>query len=943
MKTFLMSMHLFAFIVPAFGVDQAPSDGIIAVAKPVKIVRREIIVTIVGEERPVMPRDRRPTVEGCFSYWKKSMDRELPNRPDLMVLPEGVDSWNGMTPTEKIEWCRRRGDGLFAMFAAYAKEHRLYIVFNSARLRPDGDLCNTTYMVDRDGDCVAVYDKYYPAPTEIWKDGATIRPGDEAVTAETDFGRVAFMTCFDLNFRDYIEKVRQKKPDVICFCSAYDGSDFWRKAVGYTCRAYLVSATTGFFAKAITGPCGEDIAHQHNYGYFRTFSQKINTNFRVVHMGMHWKHLTEAVRRYGQEVTVRNPGNVGACTLLSNNPERPIDSIIDELGIETWDRYYERSVRTRLDALASAAPGAVVFENDVARLILGTNGVARSIKLKATGEELLKMPSITPFATITHARPYDKIAQLTYPAQMRDFKANRMERKGDMLEIGFAGTRDILRVSVSVLPDRFEFTFRGFDIAGSEMDPKWTWKPESVRFAQFTVAGRAHFGEWMNVAWDDSSAVALMGLNAETRIASERQGNDRTLFAGGEIAVGYDGIAAALIPSATTNLLNAVDKLERDHGLPLGVEARRSKWANASYFWAKDIEPGNADKLIAAANRGGFPLFMISYTSFAKTCGHFVWRGSYPGEMADLRSICDKVRAAGMLPGLHMHYSKISRDDPYVASEHPDTRFNVVSAFALASDIGTDDAEIPLQSRPVNWNDEDGRRLVQIGREWIEFTGISKNAPWRLVGCRRGFLGSKATAHTANDIVRHVDVDNWVRFIRCDAGSAIIDEIADRLAVIYKECGFRFAYFDGAEDVAQPYWYNVTKAQKRVWDKLDPSPIAAETYVRNHFGWHMFGRGNAFDPFAPGKLTAAYHRYQEPCMREARENFTTVDLGWTDLGGKMVDEFRFLLSCADEWNAPVALWVGIEELEANPNGGKILDLFSTFNKMKGRKNENTMP
>jgi len=78
-------------------------------------------------------------------------------------------------------------------------------------------------------------------------------------------------------------------------------------------------------------------------------------------------------------------------------------------------------------------------------------------------------------------------------------------------------------------------------------------------------------------------------------------------------------------------------------------------------------------------------------------------------------------------------------------------------------------------------------------------------------------------------------------------------------------------------------------------------------------------------------------------MREARENFTTVDLGWTDLGGKMVDEFRFLLSCADEWNAPVALWVGIEELEANSNGGKILDLFSTFNKMKGRKNENTMP
>ena len=581
--------------------------------------------------------------------------------------------------------------------------------------------------------------------------------------------------------------------------------------------------------------------------------------------------------------------------------------------------------------MASATSDAIVFENGVARLVFGTNGVVRSLTLKATGEEMLELPSVTPFATITHARPYDKIAQLTYPAQARDFNANWIKRKDDMLKIGFAGTRDFIRVAVSVLPDRFEFAFKGFGIVDSEMDPKWTWRPEAVRFAQLTVKGRAHFGEWMNVAWDDSSAVALMGLNAETRIASERQGSDRKLFAGGEIAVGYDGIAAALVPSATTNLLGAVDRLERDHGLPLGVEARRGKWANASYFWAKDIEPVNADELIAAARRGGFPLFMISYSSFAKTCGHYVWKESYPNGMADVRAICDKVRAAGMTPGLHMHYSKVSRDDPYVASERPDIRFNVVSTFALARDVGADDTEMPLQTRPVNWNNEDGRRLVQIGREWVEFAGVSESAPWRLVGCRRGFLGSKALPHSANDLVRHVDVDNWVRFIRCDASSAIIDEIAERLGAIYRGCGFRFAYFDGAEDVPQPYWYHVTKAQQRVWMRLDPAPIAAETYVRNHFGWHMFGRGNAFDPYAPGKMVAAYYRYQEPCMKEARENFTTVDVGWADLKGKSVAEFEFLLSRAREWNAPVALWTGVEDLVGNPDSGKILDLFRKFN------------
>ena len=34
---------------------------------------------------------------------------------------------------------------------------------------------------------------------------------------------------------------------------------------------------------------------------------------------------------------------------------------------------------------------------------------------------------------------------------------------------------------------------------------------------------------------------------------------------------------------------------------------------------------------------------------------------------------------------------------------------------------------------------------------------------------------------------------------------------------------------------------------------------------------------------------------------------------------------------AREWNAPVALWTGVEDLVGNPDSGKILDLFRKFN------------
>ena len=574
----------------------------------------------------------------------------------------------------------------------------------------------------------------------------------------------------------------------------------------------------------------------------------------------------------------------------------------------------------------------VVFENDVARLVLGTDGIARSLKIKATGEELLAQPAVTPVACIEHARPYDKIAQLTHPAQMRTFLANRIERKGDVLEIGFAGTRDTIDVRVTVEPDRFDFSFGGFGIASEAFGPKWTWRPEGVRFLQLTFAKRAHFGEWMNVVWDDRASGALMGVTPETRIAADvRDTGDLTLFAEGEARVGFDGLAASVIPAETPHLLDAVDAFERDHGLPRGVEARRSPRARESYFWAKDVTPATADRLIAAAKAGGFPLFMISYTSFARTCGHYLWNTNYPQGMADLKAVVDKVRVSGMTPGLHIHYSKVSRDDPYVSAATPDTRFNIVSTFFLAADVDAAATELQLQAKPVDWNPEDGRRLVQIGREWIEFAGVSASAPWRLVGCTRGFLGSTAAAHAANEPMRHVDVDNWVRFLRLDADSAIADEVADRIAGIYRACGFAFAYFDGAEDVPQPYWYHVTKAQKRVWDRLAPAPCVAETYVRNHWGWHMFARGNAFDPYPPGRVEEAYFKYQEPCMREARENFTTVDLGWADLKGKTVADFTFMADKARQWNAPLALWTDLRQLEENPATGRILAVFRDLN------------
>ena len=82
----------------------------------------------------------------------------------------------------------------------------------------------------------------------------------------------------------------------------------------------------------------------------------------------------------------------------------------------------------------------------------------------------------------------------------------------------------------------------------------------------------------------------------------------------------------------------------------------------------------------------------------------------------------------------------------------------------------------------------------------------------------------------------------------------------------------------------------------------------------------------------PGKTREAYFKYQLPCMREARENFTIVDLGWMDVKpGRSVEEYEFMADRAREWNAPLALWTSVEALRAHPDAARILAVFKRLN------------
>ena len=229
-------------ILPVLGADVPPPCAPVPVRKAVKVERREIAVSIIG--KGLLSRAKCGSAEEMIVYWTAAMDEEIGNKPDLVVLPEICDVLQSVSPQEKADWLRRRGNRVLEAFAAYAKRHRCYLVYPTYRQRPDGALANCAIVIDRDGDVVGVYDKYQPTVRDLGNPAMDVRPGTGTCVVETDFGRLGVMICFDLNFQPILDLYAKENVDVLAFPSYYDGGHN-RHTWAARCQAYVVAATVG--------------------------------------------------------------------------------------------------------------------------------------------------------------------------------------------------------------------------------------------------------------------------------------------------------------------------------------------------------------------------------------------------------------------------------------------------------------------------------------------------------------------------------------------------------------------------------------------------------------------------------------------------------------------------------------------------------------------------
>ena len=221
-------------------------------------------------------------VDRMIAHWRGRLGQVLPDKPDLIVVPEACDRYPDHSLEERLEYYQIRKDQVRDYFARVARENKCYVAYSAARETADGSWRNSTQIIDRAGNVAGIYNKNHLVIAERTQGG--ILYGKEASIIECDFGRVACAICFDLNFDEMRLKYVAAKPDLILFSSMYHGGlmqAYW----AYSCRAHFVAAVAGQ-ESAIISPIGETLASTTNY--FDYITAAVNLDCKVAHLDENW-------------------------------------------------------------------------------------------------------------------------------------------------------------------------------------------------------------------------------------------------------------------------------------------------------------------------------------------------------------------------------------------------------------------------------------------------------------------------------------------------------------------------------------------------------------------------------------------------------------------------------------------------------------------------------
>jgi predicted amidohydrolase len=168
---------------------------------------------------------------------------------NFVLFPEFMTTQLLSIGAQPITELPKYTEGYRQLFSNLAKAFDMHIIGGTHVIREGDHLYNAAHLFYPDGQ-IGVQKKLHVTPTE--RDEWKMWEGDGLEVFDTAFGRIAMLTCYDIEFPEIVRMARARGADVI-FCPSCtdDKHGFYR--VRYTCHARTIENQVYV---AVTGTVG---------------------------------------------------------------------------------------------------------------------------------------------------------------------------------------------------------------------------------------------------------------------------------------------------------------------------------------------------------------------------------------------------------------------------------------------------------------------------------------------------------------------------------------------------------------------------------------------------------------------------------------------------------------------------------------------------------------
>ena len=127
---------------------------------------------------------------------------------ELVLTPEVTNIVSASGTVQNQRLALEQDDATLARLREVADELGVWLSLGSLALKsgdPDGRFVNRQFLIGPDGAIQARYDKIHMFDVELgegesYRESKRYRPGEQAVTADTPWGKLGLTTCYDMRF-----------------------------------------------------------------------------------------------------------------------------------------------------------------------------------------------------------------------------------------------------------------------------------------------------------------------------------------------------------------------------------------------------------------------------------------------------------------------------------------------------------------------------------------------------------------------------------------------------------------------------------------------------------------------------------------------------------------------------------------------------------------------